>query len=158
MKTTEHPHRWRQVLARNPRKSPSLRRRIGRRGIYLLTFASIWFLTGLGTLLGLEFKHPDLIHLLVEPQTRAALWFLSALCALVAAFVVQDRWAFGVLCVMPAVRLGSYLWAWTASLIPGEPAGYARGWYSAIFYLLMLVLVLVTAGMREPEDEGIDFE
>ena len=135
-----------------------IRKRIGRRGIYLLIFASIWFLTGLGTLLDLEFKHPDLIHLLVGPQTRAALWFLSALCALVAAFVVQDRWAFGVLCVMPAVRLGSYLWAWTASLIPGGPAGYTRGWYSAIYYLLMLVLVLVTARMREPEDEGVDFE
>lgn len=123
-------------------------RRVGLRGEAMLGLGIIWGLLGIGALLGTGQRAPELAlwHTLIPRPLSGALWLASAAVAVLAARF--QRWshaALGVLTVMPMTWLSSYLWGWVMSLVPGPPPGFAGGWYPALFYLVLVAMVVHVA-------------
>lgn len=114
----------------------------------LVICAFIWALVGRALFYGLPtVHHPNAFHELVPPQWRGVCWLLSAGVGLGAAWIRPARpVAIGVLIFMPALRSSSYLFAWAVSWWPwAHSPGYPDGWYSASYFLAMVLLVVYIA-------------
>lgn len=123
-------------------------RRVGLRGEAMIGLGIIWGLVGVGILLGTGQRAPELAlwHTLIPSYISGGLWLTSAAAAIVAAHWQQwSHAALGILTVMPMVRLTSFMWGWLMSLVPGPPPGYPDGWYSMLFYVVMVAMVIHVA-------------
>ena len=113
--------------------------------------ALVWALVGLGVVEDYGTHDPAYFHTQLPYVIRVGGWWVTAALGAYGAFTNHHpRLAVSALMVMPLQRLTSYLWAWVMSLIPGAPPGVASAWYPAIYYLLMVGLVLIAAHIREP--------
>lgn len=119
--------------------------RLGLRGEAMVLLGIIWCLIGVGVILGVAHESVDLLHTLVPIPLRLAVWIGPGLYALWAAFFGKTELALGALAVAPIIRAVSYLWAWVMSLVPGGPDGVPTGWYAALFYFVMIGLVVLAA-------------
>ena len=131
--------------------------RLGVHGCGLLLIAAIWALMGAGVLTGPHLAgDPDvmLVHLYIPAPIRATMWLTAA--ALCAAYALdrrgprRDGVAVAVACIPPMLRFASYLWSWIVSIVPGDPDGSPRGWYTASIYACMVGLVWLVAAI--PDD------
>lgn len=120
-------------------------RRLGLRGEAMVLLGIIWCLIGVGVVLGAACESGGLLHTLVPLPLRIAVWVVSGVFAVWAAFFGRTELALGVLAVAPIVRAVSYLWAWVMWLVPGGPVGVPTGWYAALFYFVMIGLVVLAA-------------
>lgn len=125
-----------------------LARVLGRRGVILLSYGTVWALYGYGQLISPQVDQRGLQLLLnVMPlEAWACLWIGTGLAAVVCAFLPQGRDAPGfvslVLIVIP--WMSSYLLSWW-------PLGtFPRGWVAAAIWVVIAVPVIVVAGWREP--------
>ena len=118
--------------------------------------AALWCLFGVGALVSATPDPPgSVLHAILMPWGRAALWIGTALAATVTApFVRGSNRGLGLLIVAPALHLLSYLWAWLVELIPGPPPGDPLGWYRATFYFMLVMFVIllshIPANIRPP--------
>lgn len=130
--------------------SPLTRRRIGRRGAFLLILAVIDALTGWSLLDVPPVVYRQLTLLRHIPQTGLALmWILPAAVALWFAFAKRtqgDAWGF-LACYVPPAAFGViYFTAWFpfGQLVAGTAVR------SAVVYWGYSLLILVAAGWPEP--------
>lgn len=142
------------VLHRTARR---LTRKLGVHGSGLVLIGAIWILTGVSALTPQPLpagRDPHLLHMLIPPVIDATMWFTAAMGCLAAALdrngPRRDGLALAFAVVPPVIRLGSYLWAWLVSLLPGDPAGYPRGWFVAALFACMVAMVWLVAAI--PED------
>lgn len=114
----------------------------------MLVLGAVWVLIGVGSAVGAPQHIDSAVHLLIPASVRVALWVVSGMVAVGTCWSSRaSNVGLGGLVIMPMVRLVSYTWAWVQSLIPGDPDGYPDGWYSALFYVVMLALVWVVAAI-----------
>ena len=114
----------------------------------LLLMGFVWCLIGYGVLENVAVQLPGVFHIPIPAPIRGALWIGPGLFAIYAALSRRGKSvALGLLQIMPVVRISSYLWAWLMWLIPGEPGGYASGWYQAAFHSVLVMAVWITASL-----------
>lgn len=90
-------------------------------------------------------------HTYWPAEPRAAMWYATGAYAMYAAVRRRHKnLALAFLVVMPAIRMSSFLTAWVVALVPGLPEGQPQGWYSAAFYLVMILLVWYVATSPAP--------
>lgn len=129
-----------------------LKSRVGRRGASLILMGIIWFVIGLGLLLGVATgEERDLIHVKLPYPWRGTLWIASAAIAFFCAFKRgQDAWGFTALMIMPLVRSLSHLWGSIAYLASGGAEGFEYGFLYTALYGGLVGWVYVTGGWSEP--------
>lgn len=122
----------------------------GRRGAFLLLFGAMWALAGYGRLSTVpsEQQLTGIQPLLaIAPyRTWAALWLVTGIAALVAAFLRkpgQDVFGFVAL-VIPVS-----LWG-ISNLVLYSVAGYRPGLQAAAIFACMLTALIIVAGWPEP--------
>lgn len=131
-----------------------LRRRVGRRGAYLLIKSVVYLIHG--WLYLTESATPALraalrMPLAVAPlRVWAAVWLAAGLVAAISAFArspAADRWGFLALIAVGSFWAVSYGWAAVAGWSAGT---FARGLLGFAFYAAIAGVVVVVAGWREP--------
>ena len=112
-------------------------------GTVLVSF--IWALIGVGELVreAPVAPVPGVWHLLIPLQISGFLWILSGIGATILA-PTKDWSGQGLFLLMiaPGIRFFSYFWSWVVYVIPGIQEGNPRGWFSSLFYLVMILLVV----------------
>lgn len=112
----------------------------------------LWTLLGTGIVLGYSGDSDTLApHFQMPIWSRAIQWYIPATFALIT--LVTGRWA-SVACALlmigPIVRIGSYLWAWAALPLLAGTEGLDSGWYSALFHVPLVWLVVIIALLTRP--------
>ena len=139
--------------------------RFGHRGVLLILVGIMW--VGIG--IGIEFnpaQRPEgvlVLHELLPDWLRAGAWGLSGLWAIVVGLRgrrADDTTAYVAIMLMPLERLVSFALSWVIyvatlglnhfGLLDIDVTGYNRGWYSALVWLIVVVLLQVVAGWRNP--------
>lgn len=111
----------------------------------------VWLVVGVGVLAEQSTRDPAYFHTLLPDGLRVTGWWVTAgLGAYGALSRRHARTAVAALMVMPLLRLTSSLWAWAMALIPEPPSGADGAWYSAIFYVFMVSVVMIAAHVKEP--------
>lgn len=122
-----------------------LNRHVGLRAEGTIIVGVIWILIGVGELLreAPVPPVPGVWHLLIPPQISGFLWILSGIGATILA-PTKDWSGQGLflLTIAPGIRFFSYFWSWVVYVIPGIQEGNSRGWFSSLFYLVMILLVV----------------
>ncbi|OYO16293.1 hypothetical protein CGZ94_04960 [Enemella evansiae] len=116
----------------------------GPRTPLMLALGALWIAVGAGVIAGLAPEPDSAPHTLLPELLRGTIWITTGLVALVAA-PSQSRRALILLIVMPAVRVGSYVWAWLVWLLPAGGTGDPAGLYRSLFALAMIGFVAATA-------------
>lgn len=134
-----------------------LDRHLGTRGWILLWCAAVWSIVGLGTFLdAATSSDPMLLHLYIPAIVRAVGWWVSASLAVYVAFRRRHvPVATGGLMIMPLIYVASYTWAWITWLVPGPPPGRENGWYSAVYFVLMVGIVAIASHVKEPTRDEV---
>lgn len=156
-----------QFSAKRQAWREDMRRRLGRRGGFLLAWGILFALYGIGLFVQPLPNSPHatfLLHEMAPSPVRAVLWLLTGLVAIRYAFAhspARDIPGFAALGVMPTIRMASYGVAWVAHLVLGGSYGDSRGWVSAIFYAVFVTTVVLVAGWAErssvrPTAPGLD--
>lgn len=119
----------------------------------LLILGLAWMLIGLGVFTSETppAPVPGLFHTYIPVPIRFGLWAGTGLVAIFHAWSYKDAVGWLALYILPAERILSYIIGWSISVFHLGP-GYPRGWYSAIFYGVMVAIVLVCAGWPEPAE------
>lgn len=132
-----------------------IRRHIGVRAEGMILASGIWMLVGVGIVLGFSPEQPGAWHTLIPFPMRIGLWCGTALLGILTA--PSERWSSWGLALMilpPMIRVASHLTAWVFDLQPGPPPGDPAGWYSACYYLAMVMLIIllshIPADVRAP--------
>ena len=118
--------------------------RWGPRTPLMLALGALWIAVGIGVLVGQAPEPPAAPHTWIPDLLRSAVWIGSGLAALIAA-PAQSWGALILLIVMPAVRVGSYLWGWLVWVTPAGDPGDPAGLYRSLFALAMILAVAATA-------------
>ena len=134
----------------------TLHKHVGLRAEGMILVSFVWILVGVGSLTGSQAPEiPSAWHTLIPLDWSAAIWIVTALLAI--ALAPSDKLSnigLGLLTVAPMIRFSSYLASWIIEVIPGPPPGDPRGWFSALFYFVMLMWVLhlsrIPADVRAP--------
>lgn len=129
---------------------------IGQAAALALTLAALtWTVIGLGVATGVSGEPGGAPHVELPITLRVALWWVPA--AAVWVVLLLRRYAAlvcGLMIFAPALRIGSYLWAWGTHLGGGE--GHVTGWYAAAIQAPLLVLIVLIALLtRMTRIEGI---
>jgi hypothetical protein len=119
----------------------AIRRRIGRRGVFLLFLALLDGLYGYSFLISPS-QVTQGLDLWLSPAGWAAAWLATGAVCAGAAFISRDRLAFGLAALLKAAWgvLQGYLW---------EAEGLQRGWVGAVIWLAFAGTVLVIASWPE---------
>jgi len=132
-----------------------MRRRLGRRGGFLVAWGILFVLYGVGLFVQPLPEAPHatfLLHEMIPPPIRAVLWVVSGLVALRYALArnpARDIPGYLALGAMPCVRMASYAVAWVVHLALGGSYGDPRGWVSTVFYAVFVATVVLVAGWAE---------
>lgn len=88
---------------------------------------------------------------------RVGLWVgTGALTITFAAFRRTERWAWGVIAVMPAERLIGHAWSLVAWLTPGIPGGSEWAAAYVLFWGGLLGVLLILSGWRDDVPERLE--
>lgn len=120
--------------------------RFGLRSVAMLLCVYVWIGFAVGTAYGFVPIRPGVFFTLIPESIRAVVWGVTAVAGLLTC--ASRRWsALGLmlLIVMPLLSLVSYGLGWVMWRIPGGNEGFARGWYTAYFYLAAVGMVAVAA-------------
>lgn len=146
---------WRKWL---PRRGDQL----GRRGATLLLMGTLWLLVGVSVTHGLDAPYdeppPGVFHLLIPETVRGLIWTVTGMLAVVYAFRppgFSDAFAWTALYLMPTMRTVSFGVGWLDSMIPWGTEGYSRGWVPMVTWGIVVALIVVCAGWREPIDVSL---
>jgi len=125
----------------------AIHQRINMRAKGMILVAWVWCMIGIGAL---STPHvvsiPSTWHLLIPPVVSMLIWTGTGLLAVVLAFTSRlSSVGLGILTIAPFIRFSSYLTSWIVELAPGAPSGDPRGWFSAQFYLAMMLWVYYIA-------------
>jgi len=133
-------------------KKPKRSASIGRRGAILIAMGVAWMLLGISTFVNPNTPGAEhLLHNIIFTNTvEGCLWIASGVIAVIFAHRTDDEYGFLALYVMPAIRTLSYFLGWLDYLSPVGGAGFALGWFSTLFYLIMIVFIVICAGWPEP--------
>jgi hypothetical protein len=128
------------------------------RGMILVAWA--WCMVGIGALYA---PNPSEVtatwHLLIPPVLSMFLWSGTGLAAAILSLTKRhSSIGLGILMIAPLVRFTSYLTSWVIELVPGDPHGDPRGWFSAQFYLVMMFWVFYIAMSSADTDADIIVE
>lgn len=134
--------------------------RLGHRGLALLLLGLIWFVFGWGLFLEPEVPAPGAFHQMIPLPIRAAMWITAGSVAMAVGIKGRggdDSWGHIALWVMPAERLLSYGGAWVLWLISAhtpveDDLGYPNGWYPALVWLFVVVILRLVAAWPNPND------
>lgn len=134
--------------------------RFGHRGVWLIIIGAVYFAFGLGLLLEPERPAPGAFHQMLPLPLRAALWMGSAAIAIFVGLKGRggdDSWGHMALWVMPAERLLSFGGAWLLYVISAispidDNIGYANGWYAALIWLFIVVMLRLVAAWPNPSE------
>ncbi len=137
---------------------PPMRRRLGRRGEFLLLFGGIYTLYGAGLIAAgpTETSRAGLALVTGGWVTFAvwgAVWVAAGLNAAVHAFrrgPGHDALGFQGLMVMPSVWAASYVWSWIIWVATAGEGGYGHGVLAAGIWAAAAVAVGIVAGWPEP--------
>lgn len=127
---------------------PTLRDRLGVRGLGLLLIWATWSMIGIGVYQDASVTVSGAPHLLIPIDVRAGLWIGSGTLALLLS--TSRRWdhiALIAAIIMPTVRVTSYAWAWITYLAPGGVEGYPNGWYNAAIHSVLVGFALLVAAI-----------
>lgn len=125
--------------------------RLGRRGTVLAVFALVFLFTGIK-----GFVDPSadagrfMLYAMLPPIARLLLWGIPAVLALIAAVQKarhNDAYGFSALAIPAVVLTISYTVSWVGHLM--GITSYGTGWVSALQWLLILTLLMVTSGWTE---------
>lgn len=160
-------HRQRRHLRR---RLDDLAEHLGRRSVCLLLLGTAWVIIGIGIELEPPSRAPGelILHELLPVPLRAAMWASTGLVALVCGVrgrTRDDTVGFVAIMLMPLERTLSFLGSWgiyggTTAVhrwidTDVEVTGYERGWYGALVWLIVVILVQIIAGWRNPPADGI---
>lgn len=111
----------------------------------------IWILLGVGQVKQVPQQRPNVVHLMLDPEIRGALWLLPAVIAVALCLSRRYSW-FGVtaLFVPAVVSMASYAESWAAFKLPGGSAGYSDGWYQSAIYLGACLIPVLAALFNTP--------
>lgn len=122
-------------------------RRYGVRAEGMALLSVVWTLIGVGIITGSAPNHvPGAFHTLIPGWIRVAGWVGTAAFALVTSTSPhRSSLGLGALTIMPSLQATSHVGSWVIWVLPdswtGGAAGNPGGWYSALFYVAMLMLV-----------------
>lgn len=125
----------------------------GRRGVCLALLGAMWLLVGLSCVV---IPPSDDYWLLSGPGWPRALgWLITGALAIVYSRRPQgdDALGFVALYVMAAFRIAAYGLAFIQWVATGGEQGNPRGIVGATTWIAVLMLVVVVAGWREPEEK-----
>lgn len=135
---------------------------LGWRGLWLVVVGVVWLCLGVGTLLEEGNPIPWVPLQQAPPLLVAAGWWITGGVAIWTGMrgkVADDSWGHVALYVMPAAKVLSFSVAWLIALaspvmmsvgLTDEPIGYMRGWYAALIWGVVSVMLAVTAGWPNP--------
>lgn len=116
------------------------------RGGDLFSMGLVYVPIGVALLADPDPLQPDLFHTFIPIWLRVVLWTGAGLAAMAVAYRENlQQWAFGLLCLGPAERMLSYLFATVYYEHLNRLAG-------TLTYLTFLVVVIRFAGRPEPID------
>lgn len=148
-----------------------LTRRFGYRGTWLIILGVLWVLFGIGLLLRPETPIPYALHQHIPVGIRAALWMLTGATAVGTGLRgrdVDDSLGHVALWLMPALRLLGFGASWVLYVATSRlhaHVGYEDGWYRALAWLLVVIMLHLVAAWPNPSsripppphyDEGED--
>lgn len=136
--------------------------RFGYRGTCLIILGTIWILFGISTSIDAQPRHELVLHEHLPPWLHTGAWIFTGALAVVAGLRGKhrdDTFGMTALMVLPMIRMLSFLASWLVYLVLSawhwydpavEVAGYARGWYSASVWALVVTLLVLVAGWPNP--------
>lgn len=132
---------------------------LGRRGVILLSYGTVWALYGYGQLISppADQRGLQLALNLLSLEVWAGCWIAAGLAAIVSAWLPQGRDApgFVALLIIVVPWMLSYLLSWWPL------ATFPRGWVAAAVWVAIAIPVIVVAGWREaprPKRVGPPYE
>lgn len=132
----------------------AIRATLGRRGAVLLALGVAWVARGITILHDPGVHIPDhaIIHNLLPPAFRMALWVTTGLVAVATAWHVRTQWAgWAALILLPAERIGSHAWSAAMWAIPG-PTGTPYSAAYAAYWSALVVVILALSRWREDSE------
>lgn len=112
----------------------------------MLGCAYIWIWLGFGNYQDAPVQRPDVIYLLLSPDTRALMWIIPAIIAGCTAFSRRGSLlGLAALAIPPAIVVASFGYAWALYLIPGGAEGFKTAYYSAAIFGSTLGMVIYVA-------------
>ena len=132
-----------------------IHKHVGLRAEGMILVGCVWFLIGVGRVVRPEVIVPSAWHTFIPQDAQGILWIVTALVAAGLSFYDKPSdYGLGALMVAPAIYLSSYVASWIIEIIPGPPPGDPWGWFSALFYLALILWVLhvsrIPADVRAP--------
>lgn len=139
-----------------------LSEKYGHRGACLLGLGAVWVLFGISVMIDPQEPRAFVLHEMLPVPLRGALWIGSGL---VAAWFGSrgaqhdDTWGMVALVLLPVERLVSFAVSWAAYVLTSglhnvwpsiEPRGYDRGWYAAVLWMVIVILLRIIAGWPNP--------
>lgn len=139
-----------------------LSEKYGHRGACLLGLGVVWALFGISVMIDPQEPRPFVLHEMLPVWVRGALWISSGI---VAAWFGSrgaqhdDTWGMVALVLLPIERLVSFAVSWLAWVLTSaahniwpsvEAQGFERGWYAAMLWGVIVVLLRIIAGWPNP--------
>lgn len=136
--------------------------RYGRRGLWLILMGAMWILFGVGVLLSPVEARPGVLYEMIPAVYRAPVWWITGAIAIwqgTRGRVLDDSPGHVALYVMPAVRLVSFAvsgitygltWALVQAGWLNQTAGWAGGWYAALVWSFISLMLAVGASWPNP--------
>lgn len=131
-------------------------RALGRRGVVLGLLGLVWIFTGVSILVT-PGAH-NYLMLDIVPPVRASAWVIAGLVAIACAGLPQgdDRWGFAALYIPALYRFLAYLYGFEDWIDDAHGrAGDPRALVGVLAWGTVLILLVVIAGWREPDDTSL---
>jgi hypothetical protein len=136
--------------------------RYGRRGTWLIVLGAVWFVFGAGVLLNPTPVRPWVLTDYLPSVLDASGWWISGAAAAWLGLRGpgrDDSLGHAALCAMPLLRVLSFAASWVLWVLSsaGESAGlwrghigWAPGWYSALVWVLVSLMLRLIADWPNP--------
>lgn len=137
--------------------------RYGWRGLWLMVVGGMWVLFGLGVLQQPNPPRSWVVYEYVPAAAQALGWWLTGCVAIwqgMRGAGRDDSTGHVALYLMPAARLLSFLLSWLIYLgcqlvavfgYDGPSIGYSGGWYAALIWSLVSLMLALAASWPNPE-------
>lgn len=136
----------------------------GHRGLWLMTMGLIWVVFGIGALIdgALVPDRPYVAHDLIPHDLQATAWVITGGLAIVYGHRgpgKNDAVGHVALYIVPAVWTASFAASWivyvstsilTALGAMRAPEGFDRGWYSALIWAVIVVMIRLVSSWANP--------
>lgn len=137
---------------------------LGRRGLLLLLFGSLWILYGLAIFFidqpprfSATFSKPIPLLIVLDWHGAGALWVACGVTSVVTCFVRgyregRDATGFNALLAPPFVWTLGYLWSLAAYFVTGGQYGRATALVPIVVWFIVCGFLLLCSGWPDPDD------